>query len=236
MIWFTCKQCGKTHGRAESSIGSMVFCECGQGNLVPWESTVAEPPASPPASDAAASGAAASGAPVLEPISFDRDKRGRAGATRSRRRARYAPDPNFCLNHETVASQQTCPDCGESFCHDCMVAFQGISLCGPCKNYRVRSLQQPAQMSTLALVSLLLALVTGPLAICLITQFGGLFMSVLVLTAHGVPLMISVLALRQLGKNPKLTGRSLALTGLMMAGLTLSFSLVLTIVGPGIWS
>jgi hypothetical protein len=231
MIWFTCKQCGKTHGRAESSIGSMVFCECGQGNLVPWESTIAEPPAPLPAP--APSGRSA---PVLDPVSFDRDKRGRSAGARSRRRARYTPDPNFCLNHETISSQQTCPDCGESFCNDCMVAFQGISLCGPCKNYRARALQQPAQMSTLALVSLLLALVTGPLAICLIAQFGGVFMSALVLVAHGVPLVMSVLALRQLEKNPKLTGRSLALTGIMMAALTLSVSLVLTVVGPGVWS
>ena len=51
MIWFTCKQCGKTHGRPENSVGSLVFCECGAGNTVPWESTVAEPeqPAAAPA-------------------------------------------------------------------------------------------------------------------------------------------------------------------------------------------
>jgi hypothetical protein len=233
MIWFTCKQCGKTHGRPESAAGSMLFCECGQGNLVPWESTAAEPAAS-----AAPPPAAAPAAPALEPMSFDRDrdKRSRLGGTRARRRARYTPDPNFCLNHESIASQKTCPDCGESFCHDCTVVFQGIALCGPCKNYRVRVLQEARQLSTLALISLLLALVTGPLAICLIAQLGGPTLSALVLIAHGAPLILSVLALRHLEKNPKLTGRSLALTGMMMAALTAGFSLVFTIFGPGVWS
>ena len=45
MIWFACKQCGKRHGRAESLVGTLVFCECGQGNRVPWASTVPEPEA-----------------------------------------------------------------------------------------------------------------------------------------------------------------------------------------------
>ena len=43
MIWFACKQCGKRHGRAEHLSGTLVFCECGHGNRVPWSSTVAEP-------------------------------------------------------------------------------------------------------------------------------------------------------------------------------------------------
>jgi hypothetical protein len=233
MIWFTCKQCGKTHGRPESAVGSMLFCECGQGNLVPWESTVAEPAAS-----AAPPPAAVPAAPPLEPLSFerDRDRRGRAPGTRSRRRARYTPDPNFCLNHESLASQKTCPDCGEAFCNECTVVFQGITLCGPCKNYRVRALQEARQLSTLALVSLLLAVVTGPLAICLIANVGSVLMSSVVLAAHAVPIVLSVLALRHLEKNPKLTGRSLALTGIMMAALTASFALVLAIFGPGVWS
>src|SRR5437764_9295277 len=47
MIWFACKQCGKRHGRAESLVGTLVFCECGQGNRVPWASTVPEPEAPP---------------------------------------------------------------------------------------------------------------------------------------------------------------------------------------------
>ncbi len=40
MIWFACNKCGKRHSRPESSAGTFVFCDCGQGNPVPWESTV----------------------------------------------------------------------------------------------------------------------------------------------------------------------------------------------------
>src|SRR5438876_4072272 len=73
MISFTCKQCGKVHTRPESAAGTMIFCTCGQGTRVPWESTAADP------------GSAAEAAPMvevepvapdlagprLEPITFD---------------------------------------------------------------------------------------------------------------------------------------------------------------------
>ncbi len=67
MIWFNCSKCGKTHGRPENSIGSVVFCECGQGNRVPWESTAPEPPPQPV--PAALPGLPAS--PTLAPLTFD---------------------------------------------------------------------------------------------------------------------------------------------------------------------
>src|SRR5438105_12622885 len=43
MIWFSCSKCQKTLGRPESSVGALVFCDCGQGNAVPWDSTAAAP-------------------------------------------------------------------------------------------------------------------------------------------------------------------------------------------------
>src|SRR5271156_3655754 len=64
MIHFTCKKCGKTHSRPDSTGGTMIFCDCGHGNTVPWESTVAEP-ANPPM---ATSGPKV---PDLAPIQFD---------------------------------------------------------------------------------------------------------------------------------------------------------------------
>src|SRR5271156_2827409 len=63
MIWFTCKKCGKSHGRGESSAGTMIFCDCGHGNTVPWESTAAEP--------APVAVVAAPRVPDLAPIQFD---------------------------------------------------------------------------------------------------------------------------------------------------------------------
>src|SRR5271169_2112243 len=64
MIWFTCKKCGKTHGRADNSAGTMIFCDCGAGNTVPWESTTAEPAAPLPV-------ASAPRAPDLAPMQFE---------------------------------------------------------------------------------------------------------------------------------------------------------------------
>ena len=43
MIWFSCNKCGKALGRPESSAGAFIFCDCGQGLTVPWDSTIAPP-------------------------------------------------------------------------------------------------------------------------------------------------------------------------------------------------
>src|SRR5438132_8967068 len=152
MIWFACKQCGKTHGRPESSVGTTIFCECGQGNLVPWESTAPEPPrieaepaaAAPPAPPPAPLPFPAPAAPRLEPVTFEKSPPPSIPVARPRGRgARVRPDPNFCLQHPTTPSKSPCADCREGFCADCLVTFQGESLCGPCKNFRVRLLDAP---------------------------------------------------------------------------------------------
>ena len=155
MIWFACRQCGKKHGRPESSAGTMVFCECGQGNSVPWESTTEPPPAPaavpepPPALPVP---------PRLEPIPVDeervpvpprpptarppRDPEEPPVRPGPRRRWERRPgprrrDPRFCLNHEDTPRHKNCFDCGEAFCPDCLVGVGADSLCGPCKNFRV---------------------------------------------------------------------------------------------------
>jgi hypothetical protein len=40
MIQFACKRCGKYFERPNEAAGTLVFCECGLGNRVPWESTL----------------------------------------------------------------------------------------------------------------------------------------------------------------------------------------------------
>jgi hypothetical protein len=229
MIWFSCKQCGKTHGRPESSAGSMVFCDCGHGNLVPWESTAAEPaplPEPPPTPLP----------PVARPAPTlpERDRPDRAGSPRSRRRARYAPDPTFCLNHENTPSQKTCADCGESFCNDCTVVFQGITLCGPCKNHRIRAFQKPPRLSSMAVISMLLAVTSGPMGLCLLwisSVVGSLFICFQV-----AALILGVLALRATERDPRISGRSLALTGILTAGLCAILTIVMAVFAPGFWS
>src|SRR5262245_18483999 len=123
VIWFSCK-CGKTHGRPETAIGATIFCECGQGVLVPWESTASEPAPVPdmlePLKLETAEAAALPAVPLrAEPV---------PKPPRGRRRPRLGPrDPQFCFNHEETARQATCGDCGESFCSGCLVSFAGAA-------------------------------------------------------------------------------------------------------------
>src|SRR5262249_25502525 len=150
MIWFSCKQCGKTHGRPATAVGLMVFCECGQGNVVPWESTAAEPPvAEVPTKEDLPEGA---------PMKFDVEEmpvwpeppRRKPPPLPTRARRIVKPrDPKVCLNHDSTPTQEACSDCGEGFCQDCLVYLQGKPLCGPCKNLRIRALHKPAPTSQL---------------------------------------------------------------------------------------
>src|SRR5947207_10302221 len=99
MIVYSCKQCGQEHRRPDAEAGSLIFCDCGQGNRVPWAPEEAVP--------AAADGAESSG-------------------PRPRFASRRPPkprDPSVCLNHADTAAQQTCADCREAFCSDCVVTL-----------------------------------------------------------------------------------------------------------------
>jgi hypothetical protein len=235
MIWFTCKQCAKTHGRPESSIGAMVFCECGQGNLVPWESTSASPPESAEPAATPEATPASEKRPVrqFEAVPVDEEREARPGVSRSRRRSRYAPDPNFCLNHERIPSQKTCDDCGEAFCRDCTLLFQGVTLCGPCKNHRVRSFQRSPRLSTLALVSVLLALVSAPLAISLVGAVDNLVVSLIALASQVLVLSAGVLAWQTTDANAKLRGRNLAVTAIVTAGISSCLTAALALFSAG---
>src|SRR6478672_8204692 len=124
MIWYACKQCGKRLRQPDSAAGSFVFCECGGGNRVPWESTLPPPetPAEPPA---------------LE---------------ESRPPEPAAIDPAYCLNHQDVPSEVVCDDCREHFCPACVLRVRGKTLCGPCKNLRLARLQRPPRTSGMAIV------------------------------------------------------------------------------------
>jgi hypothetical protein len=221
MIWFTCRQCGKAHGRPESSVGSMIFCECGQGNTVPWESTIAAPetPSAP----------AQSSAPVAIPLQVE-DELPQILPQVRRRSTRRQPDPAFCLNHETVPSQHKCPDCGEAFCADCVLTFQDTTLCGPCKNYRVRRMMRPPQLSGFALTSVLLALMTGPLIFCpfavsSVSSLWGLLGLLPQLVAFG----LGALALRTTETDAQRSGRSLAITGMVTAAVACVLTLLVTV-------
>src|SRR4051794_22380705 len=141
MIWFSCTKCGKAISRPDTSAGAYVFCICGQGNVVPWESTMAAPPKLPAAEVPPAP-------PVLRPVPVgeeqipgvrkapppawddDRDVR--------RRESPAVRNAERCFNHQDRPGEEKCSDCGENFCADCLLKFRGSALCGPCKNLRLR--------------------------------------------------------------------------------------------------
>jgi hypothetical protein len=244
MIWFQCKQCGKTHGRPDNSVGSMIFCECGQGLVVPWESTVAAPVTlsasaapltlpSSPGGGGRGEGEGGAAAPMPTAIPLEKESGLPEILPRVRRRwSRRRPDPAYCLNHETVASQHKCPDCGEAFCGDCVLTFQGTTLCGPCKNYRARRMVRPPRLSGLALSSALLALITGPLVFCLspfAVSSGTSLLSLLALLPQLLALGLGALALRATETDAKCSGRSLAITGMVTAGVSCVLTLAVSI-------
>jgi hypothetical protein len=237
MIWFACKQCGKCHGRAERLAGTLVFCECGQGNRVPWTSTVAEPepeealPASPPR-------APTPGPPLQE----RRAEPERFPPRRSRERRQ--PNPAYCLNHEETPKEAVCDACHCSFCSACVVTLRGQTLCGPCKNSRLGSLSRPPRILPLAIVAFVLALI-GTL-FCVFLCFlaiglsvrlesglaGSVFCCTIALLLAAGELIVSAIALRLMDRQPALGGRDLAMTGAVagLTGVVWAFALALFIV------
>jgi hypothetical protein len=230
VIWFTCKKCSKVHGRPENSIGSMIFCDCGQGLTVPWESTVPEPAQAPVVMTG---GAAERTEPLtfgepsrptpLEPLPPPRTARGRA---------RFSHDPNFCFNHDTRAKQKTCEECGLPFCDSCVVTFRGQTLCGPCKNYAAKLLQRPPQTSGFATLSFLSALALGPLAFCLfpaVTRPGVSWVLLLAVIPQALAFAAGFLALHKSKKDPRVGGQTLAITGMLTASFTTVLTIALTV-------
>jgi len=217
MIWFACKQCGKPMRQPDSAVGSFVFCTCGAGTRVPWESTIA-PPAEPQPSE------------PPEP------------EERRPARRKYEPveiDPAYCLSHTDVPSEVVCEDCKEHFCQACVLHVRGKTLCGPCKNFRLSRLQRPPRVSGLAIASLILAIIGGPISLCLSTigRMGepgvspfGVLTGLMALLMPAVALLLAFLALNRIERDPRLGGRGLALTGATTAAVGVVWSLTLIVV------
>jgi hypothetical protein len=245
MIWFTCKKCGKTHSRSESSAGTMIFCECGNGNTVPWESTVAESTTPPvttapqgpdlgpiqfdPVTVPTPPSAAGSKTPSSYPTSpqeRDEERPYRRGRTEKR-------DPDYCFNHQRRPKVESCAECEQNFCADCLVKFQGVLLCGPCKNFRSRREELPPAASTIANASLIITMIAGPLMICLLLARPGdapmRILSWLSLLPQLLALGLGVWALREAERDRKGGGQWVALTGVATSSLTCVMMLLLNL-------
>jgi hypothetical protein len=262
MIWFACKQCGKRHGRSDDLVGTMVFCDCGSGNLVPWASTLEAPepmdaeeapmplPLPPrteripplPAEHRPAPRRPQPSRPV-PPEAPQRTELPESEAQRQRQRRREARRINslYCLNHEDTPSEKTCDDCRVSFCSACVLQLQGKTLCGPCKNFRLRSLSRPPRLAPKAIVALIVSLVGGPVTFCLSAGGAGLQVNgtgppaltvLMILVGLLLPaggLILSALALRDIETRPHVGGRALAMTGATTALVGILWSLTVGI-------
>ena len=242
MIWFACKQCGKRHGRAESLSGTMVFCECGHGNRVPWSSTAAEPEDSPapdplplpPPPPGPGPGRPSAGPRQSTPIPFlDEEEERRPGRPAEPLPLPFRPkpkreyrrvNPKYCLNHDELPTEHTCSQCRLPFCSKCVVTLQGEVLCGPCKNFKVRGLQRPTRLTPLSIVAAVLGVAAGLISFCLsmaggtsqAQSAGGVMAALFGLVAllpPGGALVMSFYALHEIESKPRVGGRALAMTG-----------------------
>jgi hypothetical protein len=219
MIRFACKQCGISFDRPDEAAGTLVFCSCGAGNRVPWESTVPAPEAADGAADGPSVGRAI---PLGEERGVPPVRRPDGSLAEQRRKQR---DPDFCLNHPDAGSSATCPDCEAAFCASCLVTFRGEVLCGPCKNFRVRALQRPGEFSVAALFSLLLGLFTGPFGLFCVSLSASMHNAVPSFFALIMPvaaMLLGAKAMRDIETRPRMTGRSIAIAGLV-SGLVTAF-------------
>ena len=242
MIWFACKQCGKVHGRPETAIGATIFCACGTGVLVPWESTAA-PPEPPPVPIVALAAE-----PSVEPGSrMPSAALPGSRSPRTRKRRLVGPrDPQFCFNHEDVPKRISCSACAESFCGDCLVTFEGASWCGPCKNFRVKSLQRVPPASSLSIFSVVIALLSAPITLGLVlANHAGLSLWALAaLVPQGLAATLAVMALRPSflfatmgeAREPERGGMPLALTGLAAACVTAVLIFLAALYAPPVWT
>lgn len=220
MIWFACKKCGKSHGRPEGAAGTLVFCECGHGNRVPWASTAAEPevPNALPVP-------VARPRPAIPPPAGEPPRAPDLSRPRRRVPEFRKVNPAYCFNHDETPSEKTCADCKVAFCSACVVELQGQPVCGPCKNFRLRGLSRPTRLAPLAVVALVVALASGPVSFCLPAfaagwQIGGggnpavtVVVSLVAMAFPVVGLWLAWKALREIEAKPHFGGRSLAMTG-----------------------
>jgi hypothetical protein len=216
MIRFSCKQCGKHFERSDATAGTLVFCDCGVGNRVPWESTLtAEEAATVP------------GQPPDDSLPADREESEPPVRRRRDRLERRTAErnPEFCFNHQDRPSEATCADCGEALCLNCTLTLQGQTLCGPCKNFRIRTVQRPRQFSLFALFSILLGLFTAPLGLFCVSLSTAMHTALPSFAGLLLPLAAVVLgakALRDIETKPRMSGRSIAIAG-MVSGLVSVF-------------
>jgi hypothetical protein len=237
MIWFSCAKCGKALSRPEASAGAFVFCDCGQGCVVPWDSTI-EPPAQELPLEPLPSPPPLRPIPVAEeqiPIARRPPPLPPQAPRDARRHAPEFRAAGQCFNHQDRAGERKCGACNETFCGDCVVQLKGETLCGPCKNYRLKQTDNPPALSIKAIAGVILALGTAPLVLCL-WRFDANVLVVLVAVLGLIlqlgAVVLGVLAMRETEADPRIAGRALAITTLLTGSLASMVTVMFVLFGP----
>ena len=115
-------------------------------------------------------------------------------------------------------------DCQEKFCADCFVTFQSAALCGPCKNFRLREVNKPSTVCGKAVTGVILAMCCAPVAMCLLPlarESFAIYAGLLAVFGQLGATALGVMALRETERDPRLSGKSLAITTIVTGGLAL---------------
>jgi hypothetical protein len=145
-------------------------------------------------------------------------------------------DPHTCWNHEYEDSAGVCAGCRVPFCASCLVEFRGHFVCGVCKNFRIAGAGQPIRTYPMALITLISALVVGPVALTLSLVGVGLYLSdgtvgptvllgVVALLPVAAVFALSLWVLRRLEGQTRLSGRAMAMSGTCVSLATLLWCL-----------
>ena len=208
-----------------------MFCDCGTGSRVPWESSATAP--TPPE------------LPEEEPIRFEPTKGEKPlpispniSVQKLRRRPHAPIDADYCFNHTSSRKESACDGCGLSFCRRCLAKFEGKSLCAACKNYRTRLLQRKPRTPGFATASFVTALFAGPALFCMVPYMMGTqsrWLTLLFLLPQAFALAAGIHALIAIRRDPNRSGGHLAVAGVGMASLVCVLMLLVAVFASKIW-
>jgi len=114
-----------------------------------------------------------------------------------------------CVNHPDVDATAPCTHCGRAFCSGCLVELVGRLLCAECKDTALRDILVSRQRHPQALPALIVPII-------------GLVTCVFLPVTSSVGLWLGWQALREIQADPRYSGRTLALAGLVVSGATLA--------------
>ena len=114
-----------------------------------------------------------------------------------------------CLNHPAAPAEASCTHCGRSFCAGCLVELVGQRLCAECKEVALRDVFVSRSRHPDALPALIVPIV-------------GWLTCVFLPVTSSLGLWFGWRALRDIRAEPRYSGRTLALAGMVISGATLA--------------